>query len=110
MAATTITEFKARSCTKCGGHGFLSAFQHRKGGECFRCGASGVDPQMVEVTREMTDAEVLAALASIGLPVVMIETQRAETGDYLADLFLTEAEVANREAAMIGARAALAAA
>ena len=62
MATTTVTELKSRSCIKCGGHGFLSAFQHRKGGECFRCGASGTDPVMVEMTRDMTDEEVLAAL------------------------------------------------
>jgi hypothetical protein len=29
-------------CGRCAGTGFLSQFQHRKGGECFACGGSGV--------------------------------------------------------------------
>lgn len=29
-------------CPRCAGSGFLPQFQHRKGGECFACGATGV--------------------------------------------------------------------
>ena len=104
---TTITELNAKPCTRCGGAGFISCFQHRKGGECFRCGASGRDPVMTASTRDMTDDEVLVALAAVGLPVMFAE--RPETGDFLADLFMAPDEVAAHAAIMAGARAALAA-
>lgn len=32
----------ARRCPKCGGEGRIAQFSHRKGGECFLCGGSGV--------------------------------------------------------------------
>lgn len=32
----------ANRCPKCAGSGYLSQFAHRKGGECFTCGGSGV--------------------------------------------------------------------
>lgn len=32
----------ANACPKCAGRGYLPQFQHRKGGECFACGATGV--------------------------------------------------------------------
>lgn len=32
----------ANRCPKCMGEGRLSQFSHRKGGECFTCGGSGV--------------------------------------------------------------------
>lgn len=32
----------ANACPRCAGSGYLPQFQHRKGGECFACGASGV--------------------------------------------------------------------
>lgn len=32
----------ALRCPRCMGSGFLSQFTHRKGGECFLCGGSGV--------------------------------------------------------------------
>lgn len=104
---TTITEYSRRHCSRCGGEGRISAFQHRKGGECFRCGGSGLDPVMVETTRAMTDEEVLAALAAAGFPVIFAE--RPATGDFLADLFLSPDELAERAAVMAGARAFLAA-
>jgi hypothetical protein len=104
---TTITEFTARPCTRCAGSRFISQFQHRKGGECFRCGASGIDPQMIETTRDMTDAEVLAALADAGFPVMF--TERAETGNFLTDLFPTADEMTAHAATMAGARLVLAA-
>jgi len=88
MAATTIVEYKARPCIKCGGAGFLSCFQYIKGGECFRCGASGEDPVMTAVEREMNYAELCVALAERGFPVV-----RVETGDYMLDLFASEQEI-----------------
>jgi hypothetical protein len=104
---TTITEYESRPCSKCGGAGFLSAFQYRKGGECFRCGASGKDPVMRPVVREMTDAEVLDALAQAGFPVLW--TERPDTGDWMQDLFLSDEEASQRAAAMQGARLFLAA-
>ena len=30
------------ACPKCAGRGYLPQFAHRKGGECFACGATGV--------------------------------------------------------------------
>ena len=30
------------ACPRCSGRGYLPQFQHRKGGECFACGATGV--------------------------------------------------------------------
>jgi hypothetical protein len=32
----------ANACPRCSGSGYLPQFQHRKGGECFACGATGV--------------------------------------------------------------------
>lgn len=32
----------ANACPKCAGSGYLPQFAHRKGGECFACGATGV--------------------------------------------------------------------
>jgi len=41
--AADRAELAARlRCGRCAGTGFLSQFQHRKGGECFACGGSGV--------------------------------------------------------------------
>lgn len=61
MAATTVTEFVAMPCSRCAGQGRIAQFQHRNGGECFRCGATGIDPQMREVERNMTMEEIIAA-------------------------------------------------
>jgi hypothetical protein len=36
------TDKTENACPKCAGTGYLPQFQHRKGGECFLCGASGV--------------------------------------------------------------------
>ena len=32
----------ANACPRCAGRGYLPQFQHRKGGECFLCCATGV--------------------------------------------------------------------
>lgn len=104
MASLTVTEYKPLVCAKCGGAGRLSAFQHIKGGECFRCGGTGTDPVMVACERALTDDEVLAALDRAGLPVVFPE--RAVNS--LDDLFLTDEEVTQHQQLMAGARIALA--
>lgn len=105
MAATTISEFKTMPCTKCGGSGRIAQFQHRNGGECFRCGATGHDPVMVEVSRDMTDEEVIAQLEAFGFTVDMPCAQ----ADGFMGLFLTDEQVETQNAVMAGARAALAA-
>ena len=107
---TTISEFTARPCSRCGGAGRIAAFQHRNGGECFRCGATGIDPVMTETTREMTDAEVVAALDARGFAVINLTPARVETGDFLVDLFATDGEIEASKATMTMARALLAAA
>jgi ribosomal protein S27AE len=104
---TTITEFHNRPCSRCGGARFISQFMHRNGGECFRCGTTGFDPQMVAVTREMTDEEVLTALETAGFPVVF--TDHPLEFNTVEDLFLSDAQVAARVEVMAGARAFLAA-
>jgi len=81
----TIDGVKAVHCSRCGGSGRLPAFQHVKAGTCFRCQGCGVDPVGVPVVRDMTDDEVLQALAAQGLPVVI--TTPTGTGDWLGDLF-----------------------
>lgn len=102
---TTATEYKARFCGKCGGAGVLSGYQYHKGGVCFRCGGTGNDPQMIEVERDLTDAEVIAALETAGFPIM--RTMAAPTGDEMLDLlFPLEAITA---AEMTGARMMLAA-
>ena len=112
MAATTVTEFKTMPCTRCAGSGRIAQFQHRNGGECFRCGATGVDPVMHAVEREMSDAEVVASLANFGFEVMLTEREvsmdEVSGDDYLA-LFLTDDEVAAKAQAMQGARMMLAA-
>ena len=37
-----LAERAALRCPRCMGEGRLSQFMHRKGGECFLCGGSGV--------------------------------------------------------------------
>jgi DnaJ-class molecular chaperone len=32
----------ANKCPKCSGSGYLAQFSHRKGGECYTCGGSGI--------------------------------------------------------------------
>lgn len=112
MAATTITEFKTMPCSRCAGSGRIAQFQHRNGGECFRCGATGIDPVMKAVEREMTDDEVIEALAKFGFEVQLNEREvkmdEVSEDDYFA-LFMTEEEVAARAQAMQGARMMLAA-
>ena len=103
---TTITEYRKTICPRCFGRGYLPQFQHRKGGECFACGATGHgQPQPYE--RPMTDDEVIAALAEHGFTI--IETTRAETGNWLVDLFGTPEEQAEHAETMKGARILLAA-
>ena len=40
--AARKAEKDALRCPRCAGSGRLSQFSHRKGGECFLCGGSGV--------------------------------------------------------------------
>ena len=40
--ARFAAERRANRCPKCAGSGNLPQFQHRKGGECFTCGGTGV--------------------------------------------------------------------
>lgn len=40
--ATLAAEKIANRCPKCMGTGRLSQFSHRKGGECFTCGGTGL--------------------------------------------------------------------
>lgn len=107
MAATTITEFQAMPCSRCAGSGRIAQFQHRNGGECFRCGATGIDPVMKSVERDMTDDEVISALAKFGFEVMLTERE-VDENDF-SSLFLTDDEVAERNQAMQGARMMLAA-
>lgn len=104
MTRLTVTEYKPLACAKCGGAGRVSAFQRIKGGECFRCGGTGTDPEMVVSERPLTDGEVLAALERAGMPVVFPE--RAVNS--LDDLFLSDEEVTQHQQLMAGARIALA--
>ena len=104
MTTTTVTEYTARLCSRCGGAGRIAAFQHRNGGECFRCGATGVDPKMIETTREMTDAEVIAALDARGFVIVDFTPARSDTGDYLTDLFMNDEQVEAEKTVMTMAR------
>lgn len=106
---TTVTEFATRPCAKCGGAGFLSAYQHRKGGVCFRCGGTGKDEQLIAVERDMSDEEVVAALAAAGFPVVDVTPAPVIVeGDFLS-IFLTDEQAAAKAEAMVAARAFLAA-
>ena len=104
MAATTITEYTNIPCTRCSGSGRIACFQHKNGGECFRCGATGIDPQMKADERDMTDSEVVSSLASFGFDVQ--EFDEKPEGEF--GLFLSESQVARRDAAMLGARMLLA--
>ena len=104
---TTVTEYRPTKCPRCMGSGRISCFQHYKAGECFRCGGTGKgQPEAFE--REMTDDEVVAALADIGFAIM--ETENKTTGDWLVDLFGTPEEQAAHAEAMRGARLMLAAA
>lgn len=105
MAATTVTEFKAMPCSRCAGSGRIAQFQHRNGGECFRCGATGVDPVMQAVERDMTDTEVFAALAAQGFEVLPF----SEEPEGMMGLFLSDEQVARKAYAAEGARMMLAA-
>ena len=40
--AARIAEKEAHRCPRCMGEGRIAQFTHRKGGECFLCGGSGV--------------------------------------------------------------------
>lgn len=60
---------------------------------------------MVEVSRDMTDEEVIAQLAAFGFTVDMSCAQ----ADGFMGLFLTDEQVETQNAVMAGARAALAA-
>ncbi len=42
MQAAPVAPVNAMPCPKCSGSGNIPQFQHRKGGECFTCGGSGV--------------------------------------------------------------------
>lgn len=105
MAKTTITEYADRPCYKCGGAGFLSQFQHRKGGECFACGATGKGASVVTGERDMEYHEIVAELRLRGIEVVDT-TPRAEITD---DNWMTELFRPIDPAVIEGARLALAA-
>lgn len=98
---TTITEYIPTHCPRCMGSGRISCFQHFKAGECFRCGGTGKG-QPVAIDREMTDDEVLSALADKGVSVMF--NSRPDSGDWLVDLFGTEDDRAERAQTMVGAR------
>jgi hypothetical protein len=40
--ARLTADRSTNACPRCGGRGYLPQFQHRKGGECFACGSTGV--------------------------------------------------------------------
>ena len=58
MAAISAAKI-ANACPKCAGRGYLPQFQHRKGGECFLCCATGVfaryaaQPQLFQVLADL---------------------------------------------------------
>jgi DnaJ-class molecular chaperone len=99
---TTINETKATNCPRCAGKGRISAFSYNKGGTCFGCNGTGSIYSMV--SRPMTDAEMIASLAAIGLSIMPQETTKAPTGDWFFDMMPTAEESALEAAAMIGAR------
>ena len=109
MSKTTVTEIKTKfvPCYKCMGEGRIAYFSHRKGGECFACGGTGGHHESYGVQREMTDAEVLEALKAKGFDFVSFEEEKEESDDWMAQLFISDEQLAARQQAMIGARMAL---
>lgn len=102
MAKTTITEYADRPCYKCGGAGYLSQFQHRKGGECFACGATGKGASVVVGERDMEYHEIVAELRLRGIEIVDLNSV-----EYTEDNFL---EMFNFDPAIVeGSRMMLAA-
>jgi hypothetical protein len=99
---TSVIETKATTCPRCAGKGRLAIFSHNKGGSCFQCQGAGVIPTMI--TRPMSNDEVIASLAALGLYVMPQETTKEPTGEWFFDMMPTEAEAALEAAAMIGAR------
>jgi hypothetical protein len=100
----TITELRSIPCTKCSGRGRIPQFAHRNGGECFRCGATSIDPVMVATTRDMTDDEVVSALDMAGFPIIV-----PAAADGFLGLFMSDAQIDARVTMMSGARSFLAA-
>lgn len=52
-------------CERCGGRGYLDAFKHVSGGECFECGGSG--------TKDSTMHEVLRKAMTLRMPMFDLE-------------------------------------
>lgn len=42
LLADPVRPASSTPCPKCSGTGNIPQFQHRKGGECFTCGGSGI--------------------------------------------------------------------
>lgn len=84
---TTKTVSSPKSCGKCSGYGYISSFQHVKGGECFQCqgtGKHGLNTKEIE----MSDEEVLAKLESIGFTLELPEALKTPEGaDWLLHMF-----------------------
>jgi hypothetical protein len=83
---TTITQYADRPCYKCGGAGFLSQFQHRKGGECFACGATGKGASVVTGERDMEYHEIVAELRLLGIEIVDLAPVEYNEDNFL-DMF-----------------------
>ena len=54
----------AHSCSRCGGSGHMSGYQHVQGGVCFRCDGAGVDPAHAEAAKAAREEENSVAAAA----------------------------------------------
>lgn len=85
---TTTVDYVETVCGRCAGKGYLSHYQHFKGGECFSCGTTGKgQPKPIE--REMTYAEMVSALETQGINIVRIQ----HGDDWLESLFVSDDEI-----------------
>lgn len=95
---TTITNIIEKkittNCPRCAGRGYISQFQHHKGGECFQCkGEKSIFVKMeyTSYEREMSYGEMVATLKAAGFDYIKTD----ESNDIYTELFgATEKEMA----------------
>lgn len=89
MDATQYTEMRnsltrqirtLRACPKCGGKGEIRAYAHVKGGECYRCGGTGV------ASNKRTHAKISA----LELEVAALDAARAAAVEAVAAAYTPE--------------------
>ena len=80
MARKATTKVTTNKCGRCGGKGYINAYNHIQGGVCFRCDGTGIGGYSFERAEEQREAEAAEFEEEMKEFNVECEKIEAETG------------------------------